>query len=366
MKRSFVFLISAAVMVMVCTPALYGQHKQVIRLSGETILNLSTQGDITVKKAQRNEVVITSSDWDDDASDFFSIERKQGAIGLFLKPGIPPLDDLTLLVPEGMNLDLSSSYGDIRIEGDYKSEIRCRTSAGDISLKGYATYLEAKTSGGDINVRQVKGAAHLTTSGGDVTIGNVIRLTVSSLGGSIRVANVYGAAEIESSGGDISIGDVTGTAKIKTLGGEVRAGELKQAAEIYTGAGDVSVQSSQQSLKIESGAGDIRVGMVSGFCSLRSNAGDIHATIDRYKGIGEGSGFHAAAGDVNLRFSPDQKITFRVKVSRMTEIFIGNDRYPVSFNKNQRHDTAVITMNGGGAIVDITCLTGIVRLRDIR
>lgn len=366
MKKSYVFLISATVLIMLLAPMLHSQQKQVIRLAGETVLNLSTQGDITIKKSQRNEVVLMSSDWDTEASDFFTIEKRQNSIGLFLKSGRPPVDDLTLLVPDGLNLDLNSSFGDIRIEGDFKSEIRCKTSAGDISLRGYSTYLEAKTSGGDIDVKQVKGTAHLMTSGGDVNIGNVIRLTVSSLGGSIRVANVYGSAEIESSGGDIRVGDITGTAKIRTQGGEVRTGELKQAAEIYTGAGDVSVQSSQQSLKVESGAGDIRVGLTAGYCSLRSNAGDISTTIDRYKGISEGSGFHAAIGDVNLRFNPDQKITFRVKVSRMTEIFIGNDRYPISFNKNQRQDTAVITMNGGGATVDITCLTGTVRLRDVR
>lgn len=366
MKKAYAFLISAAVLMVMVAPRMPGQQKQVIKLAGETILNLSTQGDLKVKKSQRNEVVLISSDWETGASEYFTIERRQNAIGFFLKSGRPPLDDLTLLVPDGLNLELNSSFGDILIEGDFKSEIRCKTSSGDISLRGFSHYLEAKTSGGDIDVRQVKGTAHLTTSGGDVSVGNVIRLTVSSLGGSIRVANVYGNAEIESSGGDIRVGNITGTARIKTLGGEVRTGELKQAAEIYTGAGDVSVESSQQSLKVESGAGSIRIGMVSGFCSLRSNSGDISANIDRYKGISEGSSFHTSVGDVNLRFSPDQKITFRVKVSRMTDIFIGNERYPVPFNKNQRQDTAVITMNGGGANVDISCLTGTVRLRDVR
>jgi hypothetical protein len=118
----------------------------------------------------------------------------------------------TVAVPDGTHLRVSSPRGDIHLS-DYVSRqpLKLTTSGGDIDLEGVKVpALELHSSGGDVQAQGIRGAHTIeaSSSAGDVTMGVLTparRLTVSSSAGDVdlSVPNVPYRVKMSNSGGDI-------------------------------------------------------------------------------------------------------------------------------------------------------------------
>ena len=92
-------------------------------------------------------------------------------------------------VPNQFDMNLRTSGGDIRLQGNLTGTIYGDTSGGDIRLGDVNGHLEMSTSGGDITAGRVEGDAILHTSGGD-----------------IEVQTISSQVDLHTSGGDIQCG----------------------------------------------------------------------------------------------------------------------------------------------------------------
>ncbi|GGK82299.1 DUF4097 family beta strand repeat-containing protein [Ornithinimicrobium pekingense] len=125
-------------------------------------------------------------------------------------------------VPSGTPDDLSTKFGDVRVEGT-AGDARVRTGAGSVRVER-CLRLECSTGAGDVRVGACTGGTATTGTGG---------VTVDSSEGALHARTGAGDVTVlASSGGAVSA--VTGA-------GDVRLELLSGGCECRTGAGDVTV-----------------------------------------------------------------------------------------------------------------------------
>lgn len=120
-----------------------------------------------------------------------------------------------LVVPAKINLDLDTSGGGIKVNGEVQGELRANTSGGPITVTGATGEMHLDTSGGGISVDHVFKQLHADTSGGPIHIG--------------YVGSDATDVDADTSGGGISIGlDPQGNYDLhaSTSGGGVQIRDL--------------------------------------------------------------------------------------------------------------------------------------------
>ncbi len=112
---------------------------------------------------------------------------------------------LTIIVPEEMSCDVSSSGGGLEISG-VKGTHEFSSSGGGVRLENITGTTEAKSSGGGVKATNQNGDIRLSSSGGGVTLeeahGNVF---AHSSGGGVHIKNIDGDVDASSSGGSVSV-----------------------------------------------------------------------------------------------------------------------------------------------------------------
>ncbi|MEK6649742.1 MAG: DUF4097 family beta strand repeat-containing protein [Bacteroidota bacterium] len=216
-------------------------------------------------------------------------------------------------VAKGGRLDLSTSYGDIRIKPWAKDEVYVSVSGLD---EEDLDRLKMTQSGNDVSVsfrprsRSWSGEASfdvnvpssynvkLKTSGGDVEIEGPLtgQAEGSTAGGDIKLGAINGDVDMSTSGGDIKSGDFVGNGKLRTAGGDIRLGKVGGTLSVATSGGDITVEGVAKSLDARTAGGDIEVGDVGGEADLSTSGGDIRVG----KVSGEAS-MSTAGGNLELK-----------------------------------------------------------------
>jgi hypothetical protein len=127
--------------------------------------------------------------------------------------------NVNLIVPANVGLDLNTSGGTIKVDGEIQGELRADSSGGSIAVTGATGKINLDTSGGSISVERVAQQLHAATSGGSISIGYV----------GPRATDV----SADTSGGGISIGlDAAGNYDLNadTSGGSVNVQNLAFSA----------------------------------------------------------------------------------------------------------------------------------------
>jgi hypothetical protein len=171
-----------------------------------------------------------SADSEEQAADVLrdytvAIAGEDGAVSVLArrKPGLPghlPWNGhvsfaTTIEAPADVQLDLHTSGGSIRIEGDRLADVRAETSGGSVTAAGSQGSMLLRTSGGSIAVDRTLGALEADTSGGSIRVGyigpSVTDVSLRTSGGSIRAA-IDPAARLdlaaETSGGSVHVSDL--------------------------------------------------------------------------------------------------------------------------------------------------------------
>lgn len=149
--------------------------------------------------------------------------------------------DVLVRVPRGSRLNVTSSYGNIRIHGGIGPS-SLTTSYGDISV-GETTDLNARTTYGEISVERISGTASLT-------------------------------------GSSLLLGEVNGTAVAKSSHGNLSADLVLGTLNAASGTGNIEIRTLMGELEARAGYGRIRIAdAVSGTAHLAATHADVEVGI---------------------------------------------------------------------------------------
>ncbi len=210
---------------------------------------------------------------------------------------------LTIITPQEMSCDVSSSGGGVDISGVAGTH-NFASSGGGVRLENVTGTTKASSSGGGVKVANQNGDARLSSSGGGVTLdGGKGNIYARSSGGGVHLSNVHGDVDASSSGGGVTVSGEAGYVKAKSSGGSVRA----------------NIRNLSKELVLESSGGGVNAVILGGedlglnldLSSDRVNI-DLHnfsgkSEKDRVKGTMNNGGIpvyiRSSGGNINVRFS---------------------------------------------------------------
>ncbi|GIP50182.1 hypothetical protein J53TS2_37730 [Paenibacillus sp. J53TS2] len=214
-----------------------------IDLDTERIVVDGMNGDIEVRKAEIDHIIVRYTVWIDqlgteDARKIAavtSVEAKEGkTLGLSVKDKAygetgrrHPRVNLTLIVPENRFLDLDIT-----------------TSSGGITLTGVQTMKQAK----------------LQTGNGDLRLWDVIGdVSAKTLNGDVELYRIFGEAQVDTQGGNIKGRGITGKASLSTLVGDITLTEAQDGIQARTKNGNIRLDGVPLGLHAESLNGKIYI-----------------------------------------------------------------------------------------------------------
>jgi len=172
--------------------------------------------------------------------------------------------DLTLVVPSGLALEISTSYGDVAIAGPVGA-VDVRAPQGDVRVADSGA-VTVESSSGKIELARVRGAIDARTNYDSIEIDDVdgesVRAATSS--GAVRLRDATAdRIEIASSYDDVVLGRVA-----------ARSGDVD--VTVKTSSGNVRVDTGGRGQwRLRTSYGDIRVRGISGRLDARTSSGAI-------------------------------------------------------------------------------------------
>lgn len=156
---------------------------------------------------------------------------------------------VNLTVPAKADLNLDTSGGSIKVDGEVQGELRADTSGGSITVTGGTGNINLDTSGGGITVDRVFRQLHADTSGGSIHVGYVspsaIDVNVDTSGGGISIgldpAGNYDL-DADTSGGNVNVRDLAFSAsniKRAHAEGKINKGGTRVRADTSGGSIDI-------------------------------------------------------------------------------------------------------------------------------
>jgi hypothetical protein len=154
--------------------------------------------------------------------------------GGFFWPLTDCTTDIRVEVPVGLDLDVGTSSGDVRIEGPLGA-VTAGTSSGDVLVRGAAASVDASTSSGNVTVDTNASRITATTSSGDLAVmasgSPPERIEARASSGDVRVSVPYAAYDVDA---DADSGD-------EQVSGIVQDGRAERTIVATTSSGDVSI-----------------------------------------------------------------------------------------------------------------------------
>ncbi|AHW61748.1 Putative adhesin [Draconibacterium orientale] len=209
---------------------------------------------------------------------------------------------LTIIVPEEMSCDVSSSGGGLKISG-VKGTHDFSSSGGGVRLENTSGTTKASSSGGGVKATNHDGDIRLSSSGGGVSVeGAHGSVYARSSGGGVSLEGIHGSADASSSGGGVSVSGEASSVTAKSSGGSVRVNIRNLTDELYlqsSGGGVSAVIHGGEKLGLDL---DLRSGKVN--IDLHNFTGT--SEKDRVKGKMNGGGIpvyaHASGGNVTITY----------------------------------------------------------------
>ncbi len=268
-----IFYTLAIVAFMASTASAQDVHRTFDASSGgKLILDLETGGSIVITGWNRNEVEVSVSIDGRDADDvILEFDESSRAIEIFteFESRRSRADvDFEINVPSEFNLEISTSGGDVEIEG-VSGSIEGSSMGGDLELRNLSGNIDMSTMGGDIWLSDSEIDGSLHTMGGDVDINDVVgNIDGTTMGGDVTYNNVKSVR-----------GGARNKVTISTMGGDVDVDEALYGADIHTMGGDISVESAGEFVSATTMGGDITIEEIDGWIEANTMGGDIEVTM---------------------------------------------------------------------------------------
>ncbi len=322
---------------------------------GKLVVSVSA-GDIQVRVWDKLQVQMIAQDIGEDA-DRVETDQSGNTISVQYKVhggwwGSNRNLKFNFYVPSNFNLDLSTSGGDVGVEGQITGDVGLSTSGGDLIIDDVNGAVDVKTSGGDIIAHNLEKDATLSTSGGDIQVDHAANnLEISTSGGDISVGTVGKNLDASTAGGDVTIEKVGGELHATTSSGDMIIGKIGGSVSISTSGGDISVSSGNGRVTANTSGGDIEVANATGSVDVSSSGGTVKVGITP-KGDEE-SRVESSGGDVYLYIPADAKASIKAEVSGGNDNDIVSDLPVVLSNKSNGYGNEMeeILLNGGGQAI---------------
>jgi DUF4097 and DUF4098 domain-containing protein YvlB len=201
--------------------------------------------------------------------------------------------DVTIEVPIGSELELTSGMGELRCRGEFRSA-RLKTAMGSVSID-HCGPLSVHSGHGDITIEHVAGPLDVVTGSGRLGVGQVDGdATLRNGNGDTMVGGVTGELRARASNGDITVGRADGPVNAKSSNGSVRVGEVvRGSVTVGTSAGSIEVgvrEGSAAWLELSTKYGRVRNAL-----EAAADPGDAAATVEIRA--------HSSYGDITIQRS---------------------------------------------------------------
>ncbi len=330
-------------------------------------------GDIRVTPSAKDEVSVQIRGLEDDDEMFDVRQEGNNVVVENQARAWSGNSVVSVAVPARYDLDLSTSQGAVRVDGNLAGKVDVETSAGDIRIGDVTGVVDAKTSGGQVTVGDVDGDIDLGTSGGDITSGEVKgKARIVTSGGSITTGDVTKELVAKTAGGDVRVGNVGGSASINTAGGNISAGKVAADATLQTAGGDIDLDAATGHVKANTAGGDLRLNGITGSINGKTAGGDIEVELTP-RGS-ESSRLATAGGDVRFYIADGAKATIKatIRISERwkhakDEFHINSafkaDSYVTDPETHEIH--ATYNVNGGGTPISLETVNADISIRTI-
>lgn len=253
-----------------------------IDLDTERIVIDGINGDIEVRKAEIEQVIVRYTVWIDQLESeearqiaaVTSVEADEGkSLGLSVKSKAygesgrrQPRVNLTVIVPTNrfLDLDITTTSGKITLTGvQAMKQVKLQTGNGDLRLWDVVGDVSAKTLNGDAELYRIFGDAEVDTQGGNVKGRGITgKASLSTLVGDITLTEAQDDIQVNTKNGNIRIDSVPAGLQAESLNGKIyiSTGQVGGAWEVYSAVGELRVdlpEDGNYTLKGSSGYGDI-------------------------------------------------------------------------------------------------------------
>jgi hypothetical protein len=233
---------------------------------------------VSVRGASQKDARTKAAAWTpiiEEADDFVLLKQSPESLS----------EDLELLVPEGVSVEIKAESGDVTVKGT-QSDVRVKALAGDIVVEGARGRVEVMSHAGEVTLSRIEGS----------------EVEIENRAGSVFLHEVSGNVKVRSAAGDIKATDLKPkTANLETVSGNVMVDIVEPVSTdvvIRSVAGDVLLDIDSRS--------DCRVALssVSGAVNTSIALEEIAHSRERITGrMGEGTGsveVSTVSGAVNL------------------------------------------------------------------
>ncbi|WP_178021925.1 DUF4097 family beta strand repeat-containing protein [uncultured Paenibacillus sp.] len=253
-----------------------------IDLDTERIVVDGMNGDIEVRKAEIDHVIVRYTVWIDQLGTeearkiaaVTSVEADEGkTLGLTVKDKAygetgrrHPRVNLTLIVPENrfLDLDITTSSGGITLTGvQAMKQVKLQTGNGDLRLWDVIGDVSAKTLNGDVELYRIFGGAQVDTQGGNIKGRGITgKASLSTLVGDITLTDAQDGIQAHTKNGNIRVDGVPLDLQAESLNGKIYITSRLVGGdwEVYSAVGELRLELPEEGnyeLQGSSGYGDI-------------------------------------------------------------------------------------------------------------
>jgi len=209
-----------------------------------------------------------------------SRQKEKSILGRILKLSVSKnvTVELYIEVPPSMELHVSSTSGDIDVEGALGGG-QIGATSGDVWVTDCAGDFSIGVASGNAEIDNVDGNLRLSSASGDVTVKDIAGdVGVSTASGDFVGKDIDGYFTLDGASGEVTLDHCTGKVDVNTASGDVWLKEVSAEVSVNTSSGDVTVNIFAEE--------DIDVG-------ISCSSGDIEFTSP------EGSSYHLEINSVS-------------------------------------------------------------------
>jgi DUF4097 and DUF4098 domain-containing protein YvlB len=318
-------------------------------------------GEIKISTWSRDEVEVKIDGLDEEGLSKVEITSDKNNVSIVYDESWSSSDaaDYKITVPDKYNLDLRTSAGDIKVNGNIEGNVKVATSGGDLAFRNVYGDLRAEASGGNISVRgNVDGNLNVSTMGGDITIGSINGKSarINTMGGEITINDCASGVVAKTYGGDIVVGNTGGNSEFETYGGNISVGKVNGSVSMETYGGNLDLKGANGKVKAKTNGGNVVFRNVNGSIDVKTLAGDI--SVELNPSVNSESKITTNAGSIELKIPSSAKTTIDARVhiqgwwkNAADNYKIHSDFEPQLLNTdNIKHDiVGTYILNGGGS-----------------
>lgn len=255
---------------------------------------------------------------------------------------------------DDMKVDISTTGSGLRIVGDvpnsslgygYSIDYEMRVPAG--------VDLELRTSDGEVRVTGVNGKVYARTSDGDIAVKDIGEAELRSSDGDIRADEIEGDISAVTSDGDIRVANVTGDASLRSSDGDIDCRDIGGRVEIQLSDGDVMVDAVHGGIFARSSDGELEVRNAAGTVELKTSDGNIVLSMSKTAPM---SSVTCTSSDGNIRVRLNESAAFSIEARTSDgRVTVG---FPGEFERDKKGRRISGDVNGGGRQVTLRTSDG--------